>query len=84
MPLLADHVAQNLSKGENIKALTMSDLAEVAKFASSQADLNCTEKLACVSEMSKYADAPEVIQGRIGKIGNDYLLTLVYLRLHAG
>ena len=77
VPLLADHVAQNLSKGENIKALTMSDLAEVAKFASSQADLNCTEKLACVSEMSKYADAPEVIQGRIGKIGNDYLLTLV-------
>ena len=77
VPLLADHVAQNLSEGDNIKALTMGDLAEVAKFASAQQDLNCTEKLACVSEMSKYADAPEVIQGHIGKIGKDYLLTLV-------
>ena len=78
VPLLADHVAQKLSAGqEKIKALTMSDLAEVAKFAASQEELNCSEKLACVSEMSKYANAPEVIQGRIGKIGDDYLLTLV-------
>ena len=62
----------------DVNGVTMSSLKDLASWASAQQSLACKDKLACLSELSKYAEAPEVLKSDLGKVGTQWVLTLVH------
>ncbi len=62
----------------DVNGVTMSSLKDLASWASAQESMACKDKLACLSELSKYAEAPEVLKSDLGKVGTQWVLTLVH------
>ena len=62
----------------DVNGVTMSSLKDLASWASAQEAMSCKDKLACLSELSKYAEAPAVLKSDLGKVGTQWVLTLVH------
>jgi TolB-like protein len=72
-------VADGVAGLGGMKVMTMADLKEVADVKRTQAILGCESDAACLAEITKQAKAELVINGSVGRVGKDLVVTLALI-----
>ncbi|MBI5529861.1 MAG: hypothetical protein HY897_26350 [Deltaproteobacteria bacterium] len=69
-------VVLDVGQREGLSAVTFAEMEQTIKFAKTQTETGCAELEKCLVEVRKKLSVDTVIVGKLGKMGDDFLLSV--------